>query len=403
MWDLNRISDQVLIGVVKYGVIEDVLAKERISKRIGDRVSSVVSKRRRFTTDCDPDWTGTPTSKSPRPQLTMNDVINVLKRMPLLTNLSGLGIGNWDLDQTQQLAVVNPNIVCFNRDCIDPQKVLKYIEYVKELHPDYNGSRVMFTFFPYDDDYQLLVQRFPDLQLKLEVSAYGSKERNPDTIGFLSFWRSGDKLPHNVIFPNVRKVQLGSDYELLNELASLPNLENITIYFVSSSQSKNSLRLSELYPYLGSNLRHVTISTHKLQEWSNEDMLPLKAIIDNIPLKSLKINYVQHFPTRAVLQFVIDSPIGTLEELLIPELDIEMDEKGRTNMSVYQEFIVRLNDMEQLTDLIRKFKKVNYVSIRWSEIEGHQPLDVEGIQESFRQFQMTDRRRKLDLRIVHVN
>ena len=395
MWDLNRLSDEVLIVVVKYGAIEDVMAKERISKRIGVLVSSLISKRRRFTTDCDPDWTGTPGTMWPRPPLTMDDVMTVLKRMPLLTNLTGFGIENWDLIQTKQLAMVNPNIVCFHPICNCAHlKVLKYIEHVKELHPDYKADRVMCTFNPKGLGYR------PDLQLKLDVRGRKAKKLNPDRIGSLSFWESKDKLPHRVIFPNVKNVELASDYEFLSDLAALPNLKNITNYFGSSSESSSetekSLRLRELYPKLSSNLRHVTINTQS--EWSNEDTLPLKEIIDNIPLKSFKIKFPQNFPTREVLQFVINSPIRTLKELIIPHLEIEKDDKGRTKMSVH--LTLTFNDMEQLTGLIRRFKNVDQVSISWFSIKGHQTLDVEGIKESFRQIEMTDRRRKLDLRIV---
>ena len=380
MWDFNRISNEVLIVVVNYGVIEDVLAKERISKRFGVLVSSVVSKRRKFTTDCDPDcdpqWTGT---MWPRPPLTMNDVMTVLKRMPMLTSLSGFGIENWDLIQTQQLAIVNRNIVCFHPVCNhDHQKVLKYIEHVKELHPNYKGSRVMCTFDPNGADYRALVERFPDLKLKLDVYGTMAKKLKPKTIGAITFSVKKDKLPHKVIFPNVKNVLLTSNYKSWGDLASLPNLENITKY--SSEPSSVSLRLSGLYPTLIPNLRFLTLDMTK--EWSADDTLPLKAIIRKVPLKRLQIKFPQNFPTREVLQFVIDSPIRTLKELIIPHLEIEKDGKGRTKMSV--NVAEALHDMEQLAGLIRKFKKVDQVRISLFTTS-HQPLDVECIKESFRQ------------------
>ena len=397
MWDMNRLSDEVIIVVVKYGAIEDVLAKERISKRIGVLVSSVVSKKTRFTTDCDPIWTGTAGAMWPRTPLTMDDVMSTLKRMPLLTSLSGFGIENWDLVQTQQLAIVNPNIVCFHSVCnFDKHhKVLKYIEHVKELNPNYKGDGVMCTFDYRHSDYRALVQRVPDLHLKLRVHGWEVKELNPDRICTLSLYDSNDKLPHRVIFQNVTMVDLITEYEFLSDFASLPNLENLTTHNRPCFESQILLRLSMLYPYLSSDLRYLKINAHLA--WHTDDTLPLKAIIDNIPLKSLKIEYPRRFPTREVLQFVIESPIRTLEELIIPHLEIKKDDKGRTKMLAHLTFTY---DMEQLTDLIRRFKKVDQVSIYWSSIEDHQPLDVEGIKESFRQIEMTDRRRKLDLLMI---
>ena len=118
----------------------------------------------------------------------------------------------------------------------------------------------------------------------------------------------------------VREVETGSDYEHLTDLALLPTLEYITLYCGNSSTTN----LRYIYPHLSSNVRHFDIRSNG--KWNEEDNSPLEFMIHNFPLKRLHITFPTNFPIEKVIQMVVNSPMKTLKELILPNFELRAKE-----------------------------------------------------------------------------
>lgn len=380
---LTSLADEVLEIILKYGYIEDIVAKERVSTRFRNLSNRVVSKRTRFSTRI------IVNSKN------VNSILGVIPKMSSLTDISSLNSFYEFTDaQIKTLATANQQLKHFHSDS---HSVLLYIKYVKEIDPSYDASNITCSFFPDTQGYNHLRSKYPDLDIKFRtrgntINQYG----NSDMCGRLSLWEPEDKLDGRKSYPSVREVETGSEYEHLTDLALLPSLEYITLYCGNSSTTN----LRHICLHLSSNLHHFDIRSNG--KWNEEDNSPLEFMIHNFPLKRLHITFPTNFPVEKVIQMVIDSPIRTLKELILP--NFELRGKEMICSSSYSGeadcMSIRLCDtfrnIELLYPLLKRFHRVALVRISTFALK---QVDIHRIFDIFQLILSSDHRRKFNLEI----
>lgn len=129
---LNQLHDDVFHLIVKYGNIEEVVSKERISKPFQNSVSRRLSKMRKIITDTD-------LCNHRQDQL----VLDVLRRMPNLVD--GKEFRDWNDEMVKKLASINQSIAYWDSNGPD-NTVLVYIEAVRAINLNYDASQVKFGF-----------------------------------------------------------------------------------------------------------------------------------------------------------------------------------------------------------------------------------------------------------------
>lgn len=325
----------------------------------------------------------------------VNRILEVIPKMSSLTDISPLN-SFYDSFTDTQIKILVKASKQLKHFQSDSHSVLLYIEYVKEIDPSYDASNIT-SFFPDAQSYNHLRSKYPDLDIKFRtrgsmIEQYGSSEM----CGRLSLWEVEDKLDGSRSYPSVREVETGSDYEHLSDIALLPSLEYITLYCGNSS----TINLRYISPHLSSNLHHFDIRSNG--KWNEEDNSPLEFMIHNFPLKRLHIKFPTNFPIEKVIQMVINSPIRTLKELILPNFELRAKETiCSSSFNGEADFMsIRLCDtfknFELLHPLLKRFHHVTLVRISTFALK---QVDIHPICDICQLIVSSDHRRKVDLEI----
>lgn len=400
---MDKLADDILICILKYGYIEDIVSKERISVRFGQIVMKVVSKMDRFPTKSRPIATK-------RNGLINSGIFETIKKMPSLTDVSNMKFDSWTFDQVKELSRINQGITHFNRSNRGSRKVLYYIRCVRGINPDFKGQNIRQSFDRKAAEYRDCIKRFPDLDLKVAIDGEDIIRHKVESIGHLSFRDSSDHI-NGTVLPNVTTVELDTFFfRHFDDLRSLPNLKELTLDYVSSATTKKAAAgyrnpsfpshlLAQVNRSLPPTLRRLNF--HCRSKWIPEDLPALKSIIENLGLVSLVVTYPRafgrSFPIEDVMESVVNSPMRTLNELQLPNLKLHKVDAS-TTLYLFDKF----GDVQILDGLLRRFRKVTKVSIS-TYLMDKQLVDIERLKEMCRQVVDTDRRRTLLLNLPNTH
>lgn len=170
---LSHLPDHILEMVIKNGLIEDVVSKERICKRIHNAVNVVLSKMKTIKTEISFSDNTRHLSQYEQEEMICRQQFELLKRLPNLTDVTWWE--DWDHVLVKLLARLNQSITELKRD---DDLVAYYIKKVKRINPSFNACDINHTFRRQEDfiwswrvaNFANLLKEFPDLKLKLEMS-----------------------------------------------------------------------------------------------------------------------------------------------------------------------------------------------------------------------------------------
>lgn len=380
--NFNDVDDQTLRNIVKYGKLENIVSKERISTKFGAAVDAVLLKIRSFDTD---------TRKFSMSSSGLNGIphnLRLIKRMPKLDDCYLLL--NWGnhKESLTQLAAINSSLF----RTYGPSYILhpssasiSYIGAVKDLHPNFDGRKVehfigLRAAIP-------LLEKYPDLKLKLVMRGSEMVEPYFQLCHTLRLKDPGDRLDRFQLYPSVEHVKINGDYGQFSDLTLFPNLKKLIVHCTATT----TIKVRTVMPYLKSDLRYLEFC---FKSWDADNFATLTSIINTRPLTGFKLYVIEEYPERKVLDMILDSPTSQLKELGSTTFWIDGNElkivgKGWRELFTDKDFVMRL---------LLKFKHVEYI-LYFHEVD---QLSLDMIKDICNQVEGANHRRSFKFRPLFI-
>ena len=384
---INELPNENLLMILKYGLVEDVVSKERVSTRFGSNANNILAMKTKFTTYMFP-------SKILTYKVSENifdGVIKTIKKMKLLKDVSSLNVDCWGKSRIRKLAAANQGLtVTHTSSCFDEQFChLDYLDCVKELNPNYTGKGVQCIIL-YLDHVSLLRGKFPELHL---VTRYADTNTtfNPN-IG--TIYAIHSQVPYQ-FRSHLKHLFLDMNSFKPRDLVDYKNIESVDLFFINL----DSFTIGMISPYLvTSKLKKIKINGFQrfsketkdlVSTLSTEKLSGLRHIIDNHPLIKLELfpsGYIKYpfqnkfVNDREVMRMVLYSPTNTIETLILPSITVKQQAI---------DFAQQFNCRDLIPDLLHRFKKVYKIIIECPPPEH----DHDWINDIFTQFVLSNKHR----------
>lgn len=341
--DLNALPYEVLHCVLKKGYLEDIVSKERVSKRFQSIVSEVLFSKTIFEM---------------QPQCQYYDIFpeyvrRAIKRMPnIRSDRDGnLGSKAWNDGNAIIFADHLRKMVKFSSN----SHASRYIEAMKKLDPAYTAEDIQHVFWENDlfdeqVDATRLMGKYPDLKLKIRYRRGNFEPRfHPSLYYEINVHRI--KYPLTSVYENMSEVTIDTDYENISVLKMFPNMKTLNIHAKNKGGKRGDL--SKYAPYIGHNVRELSLSG----ELKSEDMTILCNPSLNRSIKSIKTG-LSGLPqlNDEILRFIIDS-----KRIKIKQLDIFWLKIKRRTLEVHNDEIIEKRDL--IRDVLIRFPTMKRIKI----------------------------------------
>lgn len=378
--NVNHVSDEILCYIFKRDRIEDIISKERVSKRFGETTNNILSMMKTLKSCTDK----FDLSKGLVTQQRRNEVFQLMKRMPKLDD--GLIIYKWDIESLTQLAAINQSM-CRKR--IIPSQYpeytpdpgyVSYIEGIKVIDPQYDGKDVEFV-FPYAD-VTSLIDKYPEMKLKSamwpdQINSKSSATANCYSLRSLDLV-DGENI-HRVL-PSVKHVSMCLSQFYLDSLPFRPNISSITI---NESKRMPRINMSCLLPLLHSQLQHLDIDMVKVDR---KDFPALRHIFDTQPLVTFRCCITSDHAKEEVIAMILESPLNGLKKIRMESLRLSYS---------YRSLDIEETDWSNISGLMQRI----LIKFRWiTNVSFDYVMDddkIRTITDIFGQIENADRRRSL--------
>ena len=288
---INETPDEIVRLILEYGLVEDVVAMERVSSRFQTITTSIISTKTKFSTHY----------KVPEKLVENNfrGVLKTIKIMKKLKDVSSLNVDSWEMARIKELVVANQGLTEMKtfietgyRSHETKFCSLKYLDFVKELNPNYTGKGVRCVVN--SKDVLRLKEKYSELELLI-----GKGDLNtPINLNIGIVYATHKDLPSN-LRPYVKHLVLDMKSFEPRDLAEYKNMESITLRFLDI----DSLTIGKIFPYIVSKLKRLVII--RRAKWSQEkkvwvSTLPpenlsgLKQFIDSHPLTDVIVYGSEH-------------------------------------------------------------------------------------------------------------
>ena len=300
--------------------------------------------------------------------------------MVQLKYVSSLDVESWERTGIKELAAANQDLTItksYNQgDYVIQSCSLEYLDFVKELNPNYTGKGVRFK-VTQDEEVSKLVahvshlrQKYPELDLFLD---YG-KSNTPINLDIgIEIENQVDIRIPSQLRPRVKHIVLDTRSEA-KDLADYKNIESICI------EKLDLMSIGIILPYIVSKLKRlkiIVLYTTYMIEGSRklngalltEKFLALRQVIDHYPLIEIFLNgqygECNDAPDREVIGMVLNSPMKTMKIIKLQTITVDSIDGGFIELE--QDF----NCRDLLPALLNRFKKVNKIFIRCPDDHEH--------------------------------
>lgn len=346
--NINHVSDEILERITKYGMLEDIVFKERISFRFGTTTNRILSNLKTFKTKSS-DLTNC------KGKVNSQRALNLMKRMPKVND--GTLIHHWPPKLLKQLANINQSMVRCYRDWdnnisraspfeVTSKKYLSYIRAIKVISTEYDGSDIDFVF----EDGEEELERCTDLKLKLNGHIDSlSHEKYADLYHTITLLGDHMDIDHGKRYPNVKMLDIYDDHDP-SIMKLFPNIQHLRLFFDGCG---NNIR--DISSMLVSKLSTLSIGD---DEFSDGDLPALKNIIDNHPLTYLKLRTHTGDYGIQVMEMVMESPMNTLRTVRLDGMDIIG--------SKFSLYVTPSDQLELVERILLRFRRIRYFSLYYN-------------------------------------
>lgn len=368
---LNHLHDDVLHLVIKYGNIEDVVSKERVSKRFQIGVSTCLSKMKKINTETD----------FFKCHLNYDHlVLNVLRRMSNLVD--GEEFEYWGEEMVKELAIFNQSIYNWGSDDDRHEsRMLIYIEAVRKIDPNYDANQLKFGFWirysASNEGIRRLHNTYPNLQLKFNASfryLHNLTDFERNHCIALSIMEQ-DPFNYPIInsfnYSSVRQVRIWCTKGMSRDMTIFPNLGHLDI------STEDQLNLKEWK--LPSKLTSLRIGSDK--PWGLADNDAMKQIVDNYSLTDLTIL----LDDCDIVDVLLNSSNTSIQHVTLDQFDVLNEQ-----MELSPPFMER----EVMKRLLLRFKNVTTITMPCGYEDDIQCIELfDMLKEVFLEIEQVQRRR----------
>lgn len=378
---MKDVDDEILWNIVKFGLLEDIVSKERISTRFGHAVDGVLSKIRSFNSSQFDDH-----FKVYGGQEKISRILNLVKKMPKLDD--GRLLEGWhDPDSLPQLAAIIPSL-CRPYTFMDVSfsfryrhSIFDFIKSVKSINPDYDGRKFEYVF--HHNESIRLLEKYPDLKIRLAMDGSQMAEQYSHLCYELLLRTPEERLfGKKQLYPSVEHVHIRGDYDDLSDLRHFPNIKILYVY----CKEMTKIRIRNILPHLKSGLHILSI---RFKSWDPEDIDALGTIFNTHPLVKFELEIDEKYPERQVVDMILESPATKLKTIEMRSFKII---KGRFSVEAmgWKELFA---NRELLLRLLTKFKCIKYFC-KWSDKDRKAGGRIKDV---CRQVEIDDHRRSIKI------
>ena len=372
---INELSDENVWMILKYGLVEDVVSKERYSTRFGSIANNILAKKTKFITNMEFLFRVSENK--------FHGLLHTIKKMKKLMDVTSLQVYNWENIRIKKLATTNQGIRITRKDgdhiCLFRPCSLSYLEYVKELNPNYTGKGVQHVTY-WEKDVLQLKKKYPEIDILFECAHEDIPINHDIGIKIARY----NKLPPK-LRAYVKHLFLIPPFNC-QELSDFKKMESMFICF----DKMNSFTFEMISPFIVSKLKRIIISgdvfwSEKKKKYvstlSTNKLSGLKQLIDSHPLIELILcdNEQLNF-NKVLFTMVLDSPMKTIKVIRTSSISIV----GQT-IKISEQF----NCRDLLPELLNRFKDVYKVTIQCTR----NPHDHDWIEEIFSRVVLLNKRR----------
>ena len=354
MVTINELPNENLRMILKYGLVEDVVSKERVSTRFGSIADSILATKSIFTTHMIlPEKLG---------ENCFDGVLKTIEKMKQLKDVSSLNVDLWEKIRIKKLAAANQGLAItgthLNRSIpndVSQSCCLEYLDCVKELNPNYSGKGVQYEIIRaregLADHVSRLREKYPELHLFIRYT-------NTPIDLYIGIEYAGlhSYLPYQ-FRPYVKNLILSMVSFEPRDLAHYKNIESIFLQF----NNLDSFTIGMISPYIVSKLRKLVIDCWLEEQKETcsvlftEKLSGLRQVIDSHPLVELHFSDPREIVhDRAVIRMILDSPMRTIKLIKLKSITIK-----RRSIDLAPQF----NCRDLLHGLLNRFKSVDKVTI----------------------------------------